>query len=78
MKMQDIQQLFSNHKADIKFGGADAESIAEEARREHMDRFFPSVMDRRLSAEDVHMGMRKFLEKKASHRQKMLCVNMFL
>jgi len=78
MKTQDIQQLFSNHKADIKFGGADAESIAEEARREHMDRFFPYVMDRRLSAEDVNLGMKFFLKKKASHRKKLLCTNMFM
>jgi len=78
MQMADIQQLFSNYKADIKFGGADAESIAEEARREHMDRFFPHVMDRRLSAEDVNLGMKKFLKKKASHRQKLLCTNMFM
>lgn len=78
MKMHDIQQLFSNHKADIKFGGADAESIVEEARREHMDRFFPRVMDRKLSAEDINAGMKKFLAKKASHRQKLLCANMFM
>tara|TARA_B100001094_G_scaffold329723_1_gene393114 strand:- start:1265 stop:2464 length:1200 start_codon:yes stop_codon:yes gene_type:complete len=78
MKLSEIQQLFSSHKADIKFGGADAESIAEEARREHMDRFFPALMDRKLSDTDINLGMKKFLEKKASHRQKLLCAHMFL
>lgn len=78
MNMTDIQQLFTNHKADIKFGGADAESIAEEARREHMDRFFPQLMDRQLSPNDINLGMKKFLKKKASHRQKTLCAHMFM
>mgnify|MGYP006161317445 CR=1 FL=1 len=78
MNMADIQQLFNNHKADIKFGGADAESIAEEARRVHMDRFFPELMDRILSPNDINLGMNKFLKKKASHRQKTLCAHMFM
>ena len=78
MQMSDIQQMFLTHKADIKFGGADAESIAEEARREHMDRFFPNLMDRQLSTEDIRLGMKKFIKKKASHRQKLLCANMFM
>ena len=78
MKVTDIQRLFSDNKADIKFGGADAQSIAEEARREHMDRFFPNVMDRKLSTEDINRGMNNFLKKKASHRQKSLCTHMFM
>ena len=78
MNLTDIQHLFSLNKGDIKFGGADAESIAEEARREHMDRFFPSCMDRKLSSVDIKRGMNNFLQKKASHRQKCLCVNMFM
>ena len=78
VSLEDIQALFMSNKADIRFGGADAENIAEEARRVHMDRFFPKCMDRVLSQGDVGNGMKNFLKKKASHREKSTCPNMFV